>query len=145
MDLKQQKDILSLYNQYQDTDRDTIKVNIKQYMDQVNIKPIILSQLTNIPIQTIYQLRKFNAPYKPDFITALIICNALDISITAVLLPLQGQPITAQKKTKWTSDKKQEFIEDYNNLSIDKLCDKYDITIKTAVEYNRQFSVDING
>ena len=145
MELQQQKEFINLYNQYQDTDRDTIKANIKQYMDQANVKPVILSKLTNIPIQTIYQLRKFNAPYKPDFITALTICNALEISITAVLLPLQGQTITAKKKTKWTSLNKQQFINDYNSLPITELCKKYSITERTAGEYNRQFTIDVCG
>jgi len=145
MDLQQQKDIINLYNQYQDTDHNTIKTNIKSYMDHANIKPTILSQLTAIPLQTIYQLRKFNAPYKPDFITALIICDALQISITAILLPLQGQTITEQKKTKWTNQNKQQFITDYNSLSITDLCKKYSITNRTAQEYNRLFNMDICG
>ncbi|WP_291700471.1 helix-turn-helix transcriptional regulator [Clostridium sp.] len=142
MDLKQQKELIILYNQYQEVDRDTIKANIKQYMDQVNIKPAQLSQLTAIPLQTIYQLRKFNVPYKPDFITVLIICNALKITITAVLAPLPGLPIT-EHKTKWTSNKKQQFIDDYNSLHITELCKKYSITERTAGEYNRLFNVDM--
>lgn len=145
MDLQQQKDILNLYNQYQDTDHNTIKTNIKTYMDEANIKPSTLSQQTNIPIQTIYQLRKLNAPYKPDFITALTICNALEISITAVLIPLPGQQITEQKKTKWTNHNKQQYLIDYNGLPITELCNKYNITIRTAQEYNRQFNMDIGG
>jgi hypothetical protein len=144
MELQQQKEILSLYNQYQDTDRDTIKANIKQYMDQSNIKPAILSQLTAIPLQTIYQIRKLNNPYKPDFMTVLIICNALKITITAVLAPLPGLLIT-EHKTKWTSDKKQQFIIDYNSLPITELCKKYSITERTAGEYNRQFTIDVCG
>jgi hypothetical protein len=144
MELQQQKEILSLYNQYQDTDRDTIKANIKQYMDQSNIKPAILSQLTAIPLQTIYQIRKLNNPYKPDFMTVLIICNALEITITAVLAPLPGLLIT-EHKTKWTSDKKQQFIIDYNSLPITELCKKYSITERTAGEYNRQFTIDVCG
>ncbi|MDD2627800.1 MAG: helix-turn-helix transcriptional regulator [Clostridia bacterium] len=144
MDLKQQKELISLYNQYQDTDRDTIKANIKQYMDQFNIKPAILSQLTAIPLQTVYQLRKLNNPYKPDFITVLIICNALEITITAVLAPLPDQPIT-EHKTKWTSQTKQQFINDYNSLHITELCKKYSITERTAGEYNRLFNVDMGN
>ena len=144
MNLEQQKEILSLYNQYQDTNRDTIKANIKQYMDQSNIKPAILSQLTAIPLQTIYQIRKLNNPYKPDFMTVLIICNALEITITAVLAPLPGLLIT-EHKTKWTSDKKQQFIIDYNSLPITELCKKYSITERTAGEYHRQFTIDVCG
>jgi predicted transcriptional regulator len=149
MNLEQQKEILSLYNQYQDTNRDTIKANIKQYMDQSNIKPSKLSEQTNIPIQTIYQLRKLNNPYKPDFITTLIICNALEISITAILLPLvdnnSSQLITTRKKSKWTSKTKQEFLNDYNSLPITELCKKYSITERTAGEYHRQFTIDVCG
>ena len=144
MDLKQQKELITLYNQYQDTDRDTIKTNLKHYMDQSNIKPAELSQLTAIPLQTIYQLRKLNNPYKPDFITVLIICNALEITITAILQPLPDQIIT-EHKTKWTSNKKQQFIDDYNSLPITELCKKYSITERTAGEYNRQFTIDVCG
>ncbi len=145
MNLTQQKEIINLYTQYQDIEQNTIKANIKQYMDQSNIKPSKLSQLTTIPIQTIYQLRKFNNPYKPDFMTALIICDALRISITAVLIPLEdnSQLITAPKKSKWTSNAKQRFITDYNSLPITELCEKYSITARTAGEYNRVFSDDL--
>lgn len=147
MNLQQQKELISLYNQYQNTDRDTIKANIKQYMDQSNIKPAELSEQTNIPIQTIYQLRKLNNPYKPDFITALIICDVLQISITAILTPLEdnSQLITVPKKSKWTSKTKQQFLNDYNSLPITELCKKYSITERTAGEYNRLFNVDMGN
>ena len=55
MDLQQQAELLTLYNQYQDTDHNTIKVNIKQYMDQANVKPAILSKLTGIPSSETYK------------------------------------------------------------------------------------------
>lgn len=149
MNLQQQADILNLYNQYQDTDHSTIKTNIKTYIDQSSIKPAILSKLTGIPLQTIYQLRKSSAPYKPDFITALIICNVLEISITALYVPLLGQlnQTITEHKTKWTSQNKQQFLTDYNSplISMDELCDKYSITTRTAGEYNRQFNMDICG
>lgn len=147
MNLQQQAELLNLYNQYQDTNKETIKTNLKYYMDQSGLKLSKLSQQTNIPIQTIYQLRKLNNPYKPDFMTALIICNALQISITAILTPIanNSQLITAPKKSKWTSKTKQEFLNDYNSLSITELCEKYSITARTAGEYNRQFTMDICG
>jgi len=146
MELQQQKEFINLYNQYQDTDRDTIKANIKQYMDQSSLKPSKLSQLTNIPIQTIYQLRKLNSPYKPDFMTTLIICDVLQISITVILIPIEynsRQSITTRKKSKWTSKTKQQFLNDYNSLHITELCKKYSITERTAGEYNRQFTIDV--
>ena len=89
MNLEQQKELINLYNQYQTIDKDIIKTNIKRYMAQNNIKPGTLAVLTNIPIQTIYQLRKHNNQYKPDFMITLVICDAIGISITAVMVSLQ--------------------------------------------------------
>ena len=132
MNLQQQAETINLYNQYQQTNHKIIKSNLKLYMDQSALKPSQLSEQTNIPIQTIYQLRKSSAPYKPDFITALIICNVLEISITALYVPLLGQlnQTITEHKTKWTSDNKRQFITDYNSplISMDELCDKYSIT-----------------
>lgn len=144
MNLEQQKELINLYNQYQTIDKDIIKTNIKRYMAQNNIKPGTLAALTNIPVQTIYQLRKDNNQYKPDFMITVVICNALEITITAILQPLPDQ-IIIEHKTKWTSDKKQQFIIDYNSLPITELCKKYSITERTAGEYNRLFNVDIGN
>ena len=144
MDLQQQKEVLTLYYQYQDTDKDTLKINLKTYMDINNIKPAEVSNKTGIKIQTVYQLRKFNNEYKPDFMTALIICHALKISILSIMQKSKVLNVIPDKKTKWTKTAKQNFIKDYNNLDTTSLCKKYNITPRTAQEYNRIFSEDLD-
>lgn len=91
MNLEQQKELINLYNQYQTIDKDIIKTNIKRYMAQNNIKPGTLAVLTNIPVQTIYQLRKDNNQYKPDFMITVVICNALEIEVTAIMNRTKGE------------------------------------------------------
>ena len=142
MNLQQQKDLLTIYKQYQETDKNTIKANLRHYMDIKNIKLAELSDLTGIPLQTIYQLRKFNNPYKPDFINSLIICNTLQIPITAIMQSLLNIYIK-EPETKWTITAKKKFVNDYNRLNIDELTKKYSITERTSVEYFKNFSRDI--
>ena len=140
MDLSQQKELINLYKQYQDTDRNTIKANLKAYTDIAELKPFDIAEQTRIPIQTIYQMRKLGSTYKSDFITCLIICNMLELSITAILKPLTEKiKLQEPEPTKWNQKVKQEFIKDYNSKGIEEICKKYDITPRTAQEYQKNF------
>jgi len=121
MDLQQQKEFIRIYKQYQDTDKNTIKANLKTYMDKSELMIMEITEQTEIPLSTIYQLRKHSSNYKPEFMTTLIICDLLEISITAIIQPIQGLSIP-EPKTKWDMVAKQEYIYDYNNLPIEEIC-----------------------
>jgi len=138
MTLDQQKELLKLYKQYQATNKDIIKVNIRSFMDNEDLKPAIISEWTGIPVQTIYQLRKHNNAYKPYFITTMTLCDLLKVSITEAIKPIQGLNIP-ESKTKWDMSAKQEFVYDYSIMDIEGLCKKYNITQRTATEYNKNF------
>lgn len=142
MNLQQQKEVLTLYQQYQATNKDTIKANLKAYMDRAELKPATITEQTGIPTATIYQLRKHNNNYKPDFITALTLCNLLELPITAVMEQVTGLTIP-KPKTKWNITAKKEFITDYKTLEVTELCKKYNIAPRTAQEYNRVFMGDL--
>jgi len=138
MDLQQQKEFIRIYKQYQDTDKNTIKANLKTYMDESKLMIMEIAEQTKIPLSTIYQLRKHSSSYKPEFMTVLIICDLLKISITATMQPISNLSIP-EPKTKWDMTAKQEYIYDYNNLTIEEVCKKYNITQRTAQEYFRSF------
>ena len=138
MNIQQQKELLKLYKQYQTTNKDIIKANLKSLMDKEDLKPSIISEWTGIPVQTIYQLRKHNNAYKPDFITTIVLCDLLKVSITEVIKPIQGLSIP-ESNTKWDMKAKQEFVYDYNIMELEELCKKYNITQRTATEYNKNF------
>ena len=142
MDLQQQKEFIQLYKQYQATDKNTIKVNLKAYMDKSKLMVMTIAESIKIPLSTLYQLRRHNNSYRPDFMTTLIICDLLEISITEVMQPIQELNIP-EPKTKWDMTTKQEFMVDYSNMNIDDVCNKYSITIRTAQEYNKNFIRDI--
>ena len=142
MTLDQQKELLKLYKQYQTTSKDIIKANIRSFMDNEDLKPSIISEWTGIPVQTIYQLRKHNNAYKPDFIITMALCDLLKVSITEVIKPIQGLSIP-ESKTKWDMEAKQEFVYDYNKLEMEEICRKYNITQRTATEYNKNFAREI--
>ena len=144
MDLQQQKEFIRIYKQYQDTSKDTIKANLKSYMNESDLLNIQIAERTEIALQTIYYIRKNNSNnYKPDFITTLIICDLLRISITEVMQSIPGLKILKPITTKWDMTAKQEFISNYENMNILELCKKYQLTLRTAQEYNKNFSRDI--
>ena len=143
MNTKQQKELLNLYNRYQQTDKDTIKANIKAHMDNNSIKPSALAEATGIALQTVYQARKHNSIYKPDFMAAVIIADALNISIAEIIKPIPGLKIP-EPVTKWTITAKQKFIKDYNVYGMDQVTEFYNITPRTATEYKRQFSEELS-
>lgn len=145
MNLEQQKEIIKLYYKYQTIDKDTIKTNLKNYMDDSKVKPSQMTEQTGIPIQTIYQLRKHNNNYKPDFIVSLIICNFLNTSITEVMKPIREVLEIPEPRTKWTEDAKRDFINDCRKMDITKLCDKYKLTERTVAEYFKNFVREIEN
>ncbi len=147
MNLTQQKQLIQLVKQYQQTDKNTINTNIKKYMDKSNKKPAEIAIQTGISVHTIRQLRKTNSIYKPDFITALILCDLLQISTTALLKPIPGveQQEPEQPQTKWVTEVKKQFVTDYNSMDISELCQKYELTPRTAQEYNKNFIRDLDN
>ncbi|HBD93491.1 MAG TPA: hypothetical protein DC057_04900 [Spirochaetia bacterium] len=48
-----------------------------------------------------------------------------------------------ESKTKWDMVAKQDFVYDYNKLEIEEICRKYNITQRTATEYNKNFVREI--
>ena len=91
MDLQQQKEFIQIYKQYQATDKDIIKANLKIYMNESDLLNIQIAERTEVALQTIYYIRKNNSNnYKPDFMTTLIICDLLRISITEVMQSIPG-------------------------------------------------------
>lgn len=85
MNREQQKLCIDIYNQYKKTGTHIIKYNFKKYMDKSGLKISEIAKLTGIPVQSLYQLRKPYADYCPDYITALIICDCLAISVINVI------------------------------------------------------------
>jgi len=92
MNLQQQKEFLKLYNRYNSIDQETIRNNLKLAMDnsKYNRQTQKIAKGTGIALQTLYQIRKRNVDYKPDFITALAICDFLGIGITDILTDHQS-------------------------------------------------------
>ena len=80
MNLQQQKEFIKLYNRYNNIDQETIRNNLRQAMDssgyrageQQKIAKAIGKQ--RIPYT---KIRKRSTNYKPEFITALAICDFL--------------------------------------------------------------------
>ena len=87
--LQQQKEFLKLLQEYNSTDKALIKANLKNYMDESGHKLKDIARHTGIAAQSIYQLRKPYAEYCPEFIPAMILCDYLQIPITALLQPLK--------------------------------------------------------
>lgn len=69
--------------------------------------------------------------------------NTLERKGLKIDLDQQQQVLNLYKLYSWTITAKQNFINDYNSLPITDICKKYNITQKTAEEYNRNFTRDI--
>ena len=87
MNLQQQKEFIKLYNRYNSIDQETIRNNLRQAIDISGYgrRSAEVAKGTGVTTHTIYQIRKRNTNYKPEFITALAICSFLGISITDIL------------------------------------------------------------
>jgi DNA-binding XRE family transcriptional regulator len=84
MNLAAQKELITAYKQYNDTDKSIIKANLTRYIDKSGYKLQYIADQTGIALQTIYQIRKADTSYKPDYIISMLICDVLGISITAI-------------------------------------------------------------
>ena len=96
MNLSTQKEVIAAYRQYTTTNRDIIKANLNRYLQphSDNKQLPIVARNTGISLETLYQIRKTNVDYIPDFIPAMILCNCLEIPITALCQESPGIPIT---------------------------------------------------
>jgi len=92
MNLQQQKEFIKLYNRYNSIDQETIRNNLRQVIDSSGYgrKSTEVAEAIGVTTHTIYQIRKRSADYKPEFITALAICDFLGISITDILTDHQS-------------------------------------------------------
>jgi transcriptional regulator with XRE-family HTH domain len=141
MDIQQQKQLISLINDYNSIDKDIVKANLKAFMDASGLKNQYIAEQSKLSIQTIYQIRKVFNSYKVDFIPALIIADILNITITDLIQPITL--VQPEQETKWTITAKQNYIKDFNKMTITEVCKKYCVTDKTAKEYYRVFSIDL--
>ena len=92
MNLQQQKEFIKLYNRYNSIDQETIRNNLRQVIDSSGYsrRAAEVAEAIGVTTHTIYQIRKRNADYKPEFITALTICDFLGIGITDILTDHQS-------------------------------------------------------
>lgn len=142
MIIEQQKELINIYEQYQNTDHKVIKTNLINVMKGKEIQPSELSQITNIPVQTLYQYRKVQVNLKPSFIDLLYICQALNIALPSILLNVDIKN-HQWKNTKWTITAKQKYCMEFQKMSITEITKSYNITQRTAQEYYKMFSREL--
>jgi DNA-binding XRE family transcriptional regulator len=92
MNLQQQKEFIQLHNRYTAIDQETIRNNLRQAMDSSGYsrRAIEVAEAIGVTTHTIYQIRKRSTDYKPEFITAMSICDFLGIGITDILTDHQS-------------------------------------------------------
>ena len=92
MNLQQQKKFIQLYNKYNSIDQEVIRNNLRQVIDSSGYgrRAAKVAEAIGVTTHTIYQIRKRSTNYKPEFITALAICDFLGISITDILTDHQS-------------------------------------------------------
>jgi DNA-binding XRE family transcriptional regulator len=142
--------ISDIMRQYNNTAADTINAHLKAAMSRHTAENIYIK--TGIGTQTINAIRKKYSKYKPSFEIAIRLCDFLQVDITDIIKPITADAITdrqhkqhgnAGKKTKWTFERKQEFIRDYDTMDELSLANKYKIDIRTAREYYRKIKTEI--
>ena len=81
------KDIIKIGEQYNNTDKNIIKNNIINYINEseYNKNSQKLADKIGVSVQTIYSYRKQNIGTIPDFITALKLVNELNIKINDLM------------------------------------------------------------
>ena len=84
MNLKRQQEILNLHKRY-NSNRSSIKANLKQCLDNTPLKYTIIAEQTGISVRTIYQIRNIGVDYIPDMYNTMLICDALGVSITDIM------------------------------------------------------------
>ena len=144
MNLIQQKELIKLFKQYQNTNKIIIKNNLKKHMNDAGLKLEQIAAELDISINTIYQIRKNNSSYKPDFMICLLICDLINIPITDIMQVIPDVELKANN-SKWSDENKKEFIKDYNSLGMGEVCAKYIISPRTAGEYFRGFVEDVGS
>jgi len=77
-----QKEIETLINQYNNTNKIVIKRNAQRIITECKYSYRDLAKLTGISEQTLYQYNKNYVSNYPNFLTALKIANFLEIDIT---------------------------------------------------------------
>ena len=142
MNIKTQNQFLELYQQYLNTDRDTIAMNIRNQLKKSNLFSYQVMYRAGINMHTFNSMKTVGIPYKPDLIKLILVANELKVPVTDLL-----KPVEIEKKdnpyTKWNLKAKKQFIEDYENLDIEGVMRLYSITERTAGEYYRRFKEEI--
>lgn len=142
MNVEFQKKIIELYQQFRSTDKTVIKANLIDLIDSSKMNHTEIAIKAGLSKQTIYQLKKIQSNYIPDFITTLVLCNILNVSITDLFKP-NHKEFKTWDSPKWDITAKQQFCNDYNSLTITELTIKYSITPRTAQEYYKNFKLDL--
>lgn len=81
-----QKELLILIEQYQDTDNHIIKSNIVKHIKQQKLKSKYIADKMGLDIQTIYLWRQPKKDTGIDFILAVKLAELLGINITDLMV-----------------------------------------------------------
>lgn len=133
------------------TDLDTYICTLEPWvMDRIDQAIKWQLGLEPLPTSYSYSRESFKTSYAtraPEYVTGRVLNTAPTITTPspAKTIPLneyQGNCITVRKNNKWTDEQKQQYIHDFSNLPIEKVCEKYGLTVLTAKKYFYKFHTE---
>lgn len=144
--LEIQKELEELIEKFNNTDRDTIKMNLKEKFVLFKIRTGLnygdVARVLGLSKVTVSKMLQLHNYYKPDFITALKVCNLLGCTIDELLKPVEVYK-PPKEGNKWTLEVQKQFIKDFEEMDIIEVAEKYEISPRSAVEYYRYFSREL--
>lgn len=156
------EEILEMEEQFNNTTMEYIKENLfqiklkkkEQYKKNCKNNDIIIGRFRVLEglVSEHAEHSYFNKshPSNIPFMTLIKICNYLKINFEDVIVkPLDRVSIpNINKPIKWTEEKIQEFINDYNiGIRVEDIGEKYDLSANSAIRFYQLFisGKDVNG
>ncbi|QUI25881.1 hypothetical protein HZI73_26065 (plasmid) [Vallitalea pronyensis] len=145
MHLDIQNQLLSLMEKYELIDVISLKNNIRDLLKKNGLKKDYLVSLLGVRSNTAYAYTNQANPNKIPLKSILKIAIDFKIDVEDLFINNHREKLRPNiaKTTRWTSNTKKLFIQDYERLGIDALSKKYNITHRTAATNYTKFRANI--
>lgn len=138
--------LLDIIENYKNTNQKWIKNNIYDLLNQNHLKRSFLVDKLNISTHSAnnYVNQAMSSPVPLEI--ALRICLMFDVELNDLMKEnnRQLEPLRNLKGAKWTNEKKEEFLKDFNSLSSAEMSEKYNLKKTSVTTFYAKFLKENN-
>jgi L-lysine 2,3-aminomutase len=125
-------EVLDLYEQYKSLNFQYAKLNIMKYMKNKGIKRKLLLEVLNIDYISFNNMLNVSINTLIPFDILISLYIYFKINLEDLNSPISRESKIRTKRQRWTKENIEDFMKDMENMTIDKVTEKWNLKIRSA-------------